>query len=163
MEMSSQAPSRRTDIYGGSRGGGECTMAAAPPAPPPPACSGSMERRPKGPAGRGSSLLATPTRLRIVALHSSSFSVAGGKSRSSCARAKASAGVGGGKSCVDRDALRLLTVLEGALSRHRSRPPPSPAPRRARWAPSSCEGRMGLFPGRHPGSPAGRRCSSHTT
>ena len=80
-------------------------MAAAPLAPPPLACSGSTERRPKGAVGHGSSLLATPTRLRMLALHSSSFSVAGGKSRSSCARAKASAGVGGGESCVDRDAL----------------------------------------------------------
>ena len=38
----------------------------------------------------------------MVALHSSSFSAAGGKSRSSCARTKASAGVGGDDSCVDR-------------------------------------------------------------
>ena len=62
-------------------------MAAAPPILPPLACGGSTERRPKGHAGRGSSLLATPTRLRMVALHSSSFSVTGGKSRSNCARA----------------------------------------------------------------------------
>ena len=86
-------------------------MAAAPPVLPAPAWGGSVERRPEGPAGRGSSLLETVTRLRMVALHSSSFSTAGGKSRSSCARAKASAGVGGGDSCVDRGALRLLTCL----------------------------------------------------
>ena len=61
-------------------------MAAALSALPLLACSGSMERRPEGPAGRGSSLLATVTRLRMVALHSSSFFAAGGKSRSSCAR-----------------------------------------------------------------------------
>ena len=91
-------------------------MAAAPPILPPLACGGSTEHRPEGPAGRGSSLLATATRLRMVALHSSSFSAAGGKSRSSCAHAKASGGVGGGDSCVDRDALRLLTMLEGAPS-----------------------------------------------
>ena len=91
-------------------------MTAAPPVLPALACGGSMERRPKGSAGRGLSLLVTSTTLRIVALHSSSFSAAGGKSRSSCARAKASAGVGGGDSCVDRGALRLLTTLEGALS-----------------------------------------------
>ena len=71
-------------------------MAAAPPVLPAPAWGGSVERRPEGPAGRASSLLATATRLRMVALHSSSFSAAGGKSRSSCARAKASASVGGG-------------------------------------------------------------------
>ena len=58
-------------------------MAAAPPVLPAPACGGSVERRPEGPAGRGSSLLATATRLRMVALHSSRFSAAGGKSRSS--------------------------------------------------------------------------------
>ena len=69
-------------------------MAVTPPVPPAPACGGSVEHRPEGPAGRGSSLLATATRLRMVALHSSSFSAAGGKSRSSCARVKASAGVG---------------------------------------------------------------------
>ena len=91
-------------------------MTATPPVLPVLACGGSVERRPEGPAGRGSSLLATVTRLRMVALHSSSFSAAGGKSRSSCARAKASAGVGGGDSCVDRGALRLLTTLEGAPS-----------------------------------------------
>ena len=89
-------------------------MVAAPPDLPAPACGGSVERRPEGPAGRGSSLLATATRLWVVALHSSSFSAEGGKSRSSCTRAKASAGVGGGESCVGRDALRLLTTLEGA-------------------------------------------------
>ena len=70
-------------------------MDTAPPAPPPLAWGGSMDRRPEGPTGRISSLLATSMRLRIVALHSSSFSTARGKSRSSCARAKASAGVGG--------------------------------------------------------------------
>ena len=80
-------------------------MTAAPPVLPALACGGSVGRRPEGPAGHGSSLLATATRLRKVALHSSSFSAAGGKSRSSCARAKASTGVGGGDSCVDRGAL----------------------------------------------------------
>ena len=35
-------------------------MAAAPLVLPPLACVGSTERRPEGPAGRGSSLLATP-------------------------------------------------------------------------------------------------------
>ena len=90
-------------------------MAAAPLILPPLACGGLMERQPEGPVGRGSSLLATPMRFRIVALHSSSFSVAGGKSSSSCARAKAFASVVGGESCVDRGALRLLVMLEGAL------------------------------------------------
>ena len=80
-------------------------MAADPPVLPPLTCGGSTERRPEGPAGRGSSLLATATRLQMVALHSSSFSAVGGKSRSSCAHAKASAGVGGGKSCMDRGVL----------------------------------------------------------
>ena len=106
-------------------------MAATPPVLPAPACGGSVERRPEGPAGRGSSLLATATRLRMVALHSSSFSAAGGKSRSSCARAKASAGVGGGDSCVDRGALRLLTTLEGAPLRPSGCVPFSPVLRRA--------------------------------
>ena len=68
-------------------------MTVAPPVLPALTCGGSVERRAEGPAGRGSSLLATATRLRMVALHSSSFSAAGGKSRSSCARAKGSAGV----------------------------------------------------------------------
>ena len=45
-------------------------MAAAPPFLPPLVYGGSMERRPEGPAGRGSSLLAMATRLRMVALHS---------------------------------------------------------------------------------------------
>ena len=111
-------------------------MAAAPPAPPPLACGGSMERWPEGPVGRGSSLLAAPTRLRIVALHSSSFSAAGGKSRSSYAHAKASAALGGGESCMDRDALRLLTTLEGALSRSRCRALFLPASGRA-WQPDA--------------------------
>lgn len=106
-------------------------MAVAPPALPPLACGASAVRRPEGPAGRSSSLLAMSTRLRMVTLHSSSFSTAGGKSRSNCARAKASVGVGGGKTCVDRDALRLLTALEGALSRPCGCTPSSPAPRRA--------------------------------
>ena len=114
-------------------------MAASPPARPPLACGSSVERRPEGPAGRGSSLLATATRLRMVALHSSSFSAAGGKSRSSCARAKASAGVGGGESCVDRGALRFLTTLEGALSRPGGCAPFSPALRRVCWPSSSRE------------------------
>ena len=80
-------------------------MAASPPAPALLGCGGSTERRSMGAAGHGSSLLAMPTRLRTMALHSSSFSAAGGKSRSSCACAKASVGVGGGESCVDRDVL----------------------------------------------------------
>ena len=62
-------------------------MAAAPPVLPAPACGGSVERQPEGPAGCGSSLFATAMRLWMVALHSSSFSAAGGKLRSSCARA----------------------------------------------------------------------------
>ena len=124
---------------------------------------GSTEQRPTGPTGRNSSLLAMSTRLRTVALHSSSFSAAGGKSRSSCTRARASTGAGDGESCVDCDALRLITALEGAPSWPRSRSPPPPAPRRVCWPSSSCEGRRGLFPGRRPGSPAGWRCSSCTT
>ena len=60
-------------------------MTAATPVLPVLACGGSVERRPEGPASHGSSLLATATRLRMVALHSSSFSVVGGKSRSSYA------------------------------------------------------------------------------
>ena len=135
-------------------------MAAAPPVLPAPACGGLVERRPKGPAGRGSSLLAIATRLRMVALHSSSFSAAGGKSRSSCVCAKVSASVGGGDSCVDRGALRLLTTLEGALPRPSGCVPFSPALRRACWTPSSRERCTGLFPRRCPGSPAWWRCSS---
>ena len=79
------------------------------------------ERRPGGSIGLGSSLLAMATRLRIVALHSSSFPIVGGKSRSNCTRARASAGVGGSETCTDRDALQLLTMSEGALSRPRGR------------------------------------------
>ena len=135
-------------------------MAATHPALPPRACGGSMERRPEGPAGRGSSWLATPTRLRMVALHSSSFSAAGGKSRSSCARAKASAGVGGGESCVYCGALRLLTMLEGDLLWPSGCVPFLPALRRACWIPSSRGRCTGLFPRRCPGSPAWWRCSS---
>ena len=41
-------------------------------------------------------------------------------------RARASAGVGGSETCTDRDALRLLTMSEGALSRPRGRMPFSP-------------------------------------
>ena len=127
MKMLSQASSRRTDTRGGWRGGGECTMVAASLVLPPPACTGSTECRHEGPADRGSSLLAKLMRLRMVALHSSSFSAAGGKSRSSCKRASASTGMGGSESCVDRDALRLLTTLEGALSRSCGRTPFPPA------------------------------------
>ena len=123
--------SRRADARGSWRGGGECTVTAAPPVFPALACGGSVERRPEGPAGRWSSLLATATRLRMVALHSSSFSATGGKSRSSCARAKASAGVGGGDSSVDHGALRLLTMLEGAPLRPSGCVPFLPALRRA--------------------------------
>ena len=42
---------------------------------------------------------------------------------------RTSAGVGGSETCTDRDALRLLTMSEGALSRPRGRMPFSPAPR----------------------------------
>ena len=48
-------------------------MAASPLALPPLACGGLTERWPKGPAGRGSSLLATLTRLWMLALYSSIF------------------------------------------------------------------------------------------
>ena len=91
-------------------------MVAAPPALLPLVRGTPSERRPGGSIGLGSSLLAIATRLRIVALHSSSFPVMGGKSRSNCARARASAGVGGSETCMDRDALRLMTMLEGVLS-----------------------------------------------
>ena len=91
-------------------------MVAAPPAFLPLVRGTPSERRPRGSTGLGSSLLATATRLRIVALHSSSFPVVGGKSRSNCARARASAGVGSSETCTDRDALQLLTMSEGALS-----------------------------------------------
>ena len=83
-----------------------------------------------------------------------------GKSRSSCTCASASAGVGGGEICIDRDALRLLTGLEGALSRSRGRTPPAPASERARRPGSSCEWRTGLFQWRCPGAPTSRCCSS---
>src|SRR3954470_20658548 len=81
-------------IRGAGRGGGECTMVAAPPALLPLVRGTPSERRPGGSTGLGLSLLATTTRLQMVALHSSSFPVVGGKSRSNCARAKAFAGVG---------------------------------------------------------------------
>ena len=61
-------------------------MVAAPPAFLPLVRGTPSEHRPGGSTGLGSSLLATATRLRIVALHSSSFPVVGGKSRSNCAR-----------------------------------------------------------------------------
>ena len=102
-------------------------MAAAPLDLPAPACGGSVEHCPEGPAGRGLSLFAMTMRLQIMALHSSSFSAAAGKLRSSCARAKASAGVGGGDRCMDRGVLRLLTMLEGAPPRPSGCAPFSPA------------------------------------
>ena len=91
-------------------------MVAVPPAFLPLVRGTPSERRLWGLTGLGSSLLATATRLQIVALHSSSFPVVGGKSRSNCTRARASAGVGGSETCTDRDALQLLTMSEGALS-----------------------------------------------
>src|SRR3954470_23447517 len=90
MEISSPVTSRRAGARGTERGGGECTMVAAPPAFLPLVRGTPSERRPGGSAGLGSSLLATATRLRMVALHSSSFPLVGGKSRSNCARASAS-------------------------------------------------------------------------
>ena len=108
----------------------------------------------RGSTGLGSSLLATTTRLQIVALHSPSFPVVGGKPRSNCARARASAGVGGSETCTDRDALRLLTMSEGDLSRPRGRMPSSPAPQRAGRSSTSREWRSGLFPQRRLGSSA---------
>ena len=91
-------------------------MVAAPPAFLPLVRGTPLEHRPGGSTGLGLSLLATATRLRIVALHSLSFPVVGGKSRSNCARARASAGVGGSGTCTDHGALRLLTMSEGDLS-----------------------------------------------
>src|SRR3954462_10045099 len=116
MEIASPVTSRRAGVHGTGRGGGECTVVAAPPAFLPLVRGTPSERRPGGSARLGSSLLATATRLRMVDLHSSSFPLVGGKSRSNCARARASAGVGGSKTCTDRDALRHLTMSEGALS-----------------------------------------------
>src|SRR3954463_14180965 len=121
MEISSPVTSRWAGVRCAGRGGGECTVVAAPPALLPLVRGTPSERRPGGSIGLGSALLATATWLRIVALHSSSFPVVGGKSRSNCARARASAGVGGSGTCTDRDALRLLTMSEGALSRPRGR------------------------------------------
>ena len=152
MEMSSPAMSRRAGVRGTGWGRGECTVVAAPLAFPPLVRGTPSERRPGGPTGLGSSLLATATRLRIVALHSSSFPVVGGKSRSNCARARASAGVSGSGTCTDRDALRLLTTSEGTPSRPRGRMPFSPALRRAGRSSTSREWRSGLFPRRRPGS-----------
>ena len=154
MEMASPATSRRAGVRGTGWGRGECTVVAAPPAFPPLVHKTPSEHRPRGPSGLGSSLLATATRLQIVALHSSSFPVVGGKSRSNCARARASTGVGGSETCTDRDALRLLTMSEGALSRPHGRMPSSPAPRRAGRSSTSREWRSGIFPQRCPGSSA---------
>src|SRR3954467_11165185 len=55
----------------------------------------------------------------MVALQSAILSSVGGTSRSSCARAKAAAGVGGsgGERCEERDMLGLPTMLEGAVFR----------------------------------------------
>ena len=91
-------------------------MATMLPVLPPPVRGTPSERRPGGFAGLGSSLLATATRLQMVALHLSSFPVTGGKSRSKCACAKASAGVNGSETYADRDKLRPLTVSGGAPS-----------------------------------------------
>lgn len=60
-------------------------------------------------------------------------------SRGATTRAKASAGVGGGDTCMDRDALRLLTMLEGSPSQPRGYTSFSPAPRRACWSSTSRE------------------------
>ena len=154
MEMASPATSRRAGVRSTGWGRGECTMVAALPAFPPLVCGTPSERRPEGPTGPGSSLLATATRLQIVALHSSSFPVVGGKSRSNCARARASAGVGGSETCTDRDALRLLTMSEGSLSRPRDSTPFSPAPPRVGRSSTSWEWRSGLFPWQRLGSSA---------
>ena len=146
MEISSPATSRRAGVRGTGRGGGECTVVAAPPAFLPLVRGTPSEHRPGGSTGLGSSLLATATRLRIVALHSSSLPVVGGKSRSNYARARASAGVGGSETYTDRDALRLLTMSEGVSSRPRGRTPSSPGPRRAGRSSKSRERRSRLFP-----------------
>ena len=60
-------------------------MVAAPLALLPLVRGTSSEHRPGGSTELGSPLSAIATRLRIVALHSSSFPVVGGKSRSNCA------------------------------------------------------------------------------
>ena len=99
--------------------GGECTLVAPPAVLSPIAFVFSACRGREADGCCGESLLAKSIRLRIVALHSSALSAAGGKSRSSCALASASAGVVGnaGERCEERDTLGLLTTLEGAGSR----------------------------------------------
>src|SRR3954464_4566433 len=99
MEISSPVTSRWAGVRGTGPGGGECTVVAAPPAFLPLVRGTPSEHRPGGSVGVGSSLLATATRFRMVALHSLSFPVVGGKSRNNCARAKATAGGGGSETC----------------------------------------------------------------
>src|SRR6187401_25940 len=99
--------------------GGEGTV-VAPPAVLSPSAVVFSTCRGRDVAGcGGGSLLAKAMRLWIVALQSSALSAAGGKSRSSCALASASAGEegSGGERCEERDMLGLLTGLEGAVSR----------------------------------------------
>src|SRR4051812_31633740 len=105
---------------------GECTV-VAPPAVLSPSAFVFSTRRGREVVGRcGVSLLEKAIRLWMVALQPSALSAAGGKSRSSCALASASAGVegSGGERREERDMLRLLTALEGAGS----------PPRRLRFA-----------------------------
>src|SRR3954462_7055923 len=97
---------------------GEC-MVVAPPAVLSPSAFVFSTCRGREVAGCcGVSLLAKAIRLWMVALQSSALSAAGGKSRSSCALASASAGVegSGGEWREERDMLGLLTMLEGAGS-----------------------------------------------
>ena len=152
MEISSPVTSRRAGVRGIGRGGGECTVATVLLVLPPPVRGTPSERQPGSSAGFGSSLLATATRLQMVALHSSSFPVTGGKSRSNCARARASAGLNGSETCTDRNALRPLTMSGGAPSRSRGCLTSPPALRRAGRSSTSREWRSGPFPWRHPGS-----------
>src|SRR6187399_1494766 len=99
--------------------GGECTVVAPPAVLSPSAFVFSTCRGREVAGCCGESLLAKAIRLWMVALQSSALSTAGGKSRSSCALASASAGVegNGGERCEERDMLGLLTTLEGAGSR----------------------------------------------
>src|SRR4051812_27094147 len=98
---------------------GECTVVAPPAVLSPSAFVFSTCRGREVAGCCGISLLAKAIRLWMVALQSSALSAAGGKSRSSCALASASAGVegSGGERREERDMLRLLTALEGAGSR----------------------------------------------
>ena len=99
--------------------GGECTVVAPPAVLSPSAFVFSTCRGREVAGCCGVSLLAKAIRLWIVALQSSALSAGGGKSRSSCALARASAGEegSGGERCEERDMLGLLTALEGAGSR----------------------------------------------